>query len=226
VDIWEALLNINIEIIVDATFAPLAENVLGSAGGSFVSPDFSPNALPGFSYILSLADQVAGFDLCPLFVPPCDTDIVAEFSSSESDWYFGTDANPGPGQIDFVTVVLHELGHGLGFIGSFGVADLSTLEITHFGSGGGLQSDVVVFNPSSTASASGEVNFFDQDGTPLDSSGFLPGGNSFMLSPLGSATLSTTGAGSTVITGSATVASDTPISAVIRFDITGSGWLE
>ncbi len=98
-----------------------------------------------------------------------------------------------------------------------------TLFLTHFGSGGGLQSDVVGFNPNSTASATGEVNFFDQDGTPLDSSGFLPGGNSFMLSPLGSATLSTTGAGSTVITGSATVASDTPISAVIRFDITGVG---
>ncbi|MEE8162023.1 MAG: hypothetical protein V3T61_10345, partial [Acidobacteriota bacterium] len=98
-----------------------------------------------------------------------------------------------------------------------------TLFLTHFGSGGGLQSDVVVFNPSSTASANGEVNFFDQNGTPLDSSGFLPGGNSFILAPLGSATLSTTGAGSTVITGSATVASDTPISAVIRFDITGVG---
>ena len=98
----------------------------------------------------------------------------------------------------------------------------STLYLTHLGNGGGLQSDVVVFNPSSTASASGEVNFFADDGTPLDSSVFLPDGNSFTLSPLGSATLSTTGAGD-LFTGSATITSDTPIAAVIRFDIAGVG---
>ena len=46
------------------------------------------------------------------------------------------------------------------------------LQITHLGNGGGLQSDVVVFNPSSTTSATGEVNFFGDDGTPLDSSVF------------------------------------------------------
>ncbi len=97
------------------------------------------------------------------------------------------------------------------------------LFLAHFGSGGGLQSDVVVFNPSATATATGRVDFFDPDGVALDSSGFLPGGNSFILPPLGSATLSTTGAGEEVITGLATVTSDTPISAVIRFDITGIG---
>ena len=96
------------------------------------------------------------------------------------------------------------------------------LQITHLGNGGGLQSDVVVFNPSSTTSATGEVNFFGDDGTPLDSSVFLPAGNSFTLQPLGSATLSTNGAGN-LFTGSATVTSDTAISAVIRFDITGVG---
>src|SRR5262249_28191761 len=30
-------------------------------------------------------------------------------------WYYGLDANPPAGTTDFVTVVLHELGHGLGF---------------------------------------------------------------------------------------------------------------
>ncbi len=96
------------------------------------------------------------------------------------------------------------------------------LVITHLGNGGGLQSDVVIFDPSSTAIASGEVNFFNDDGTPLDSSVFLPGGNSFTLSPLGSATLSTTGVGD-LFTGSATISSNIPISAVIRFDIAGIG---
>ncbi len=113
-------------------------------------------------------------------------------------------------------------------IDDFSFTALQTVELTekqflaHFGSGGGLQSDVVVFNPSSTATAMGEVDFFDDDGAPLDSSVFLPGGNSFTLAPLGSATLSTTGAGD-LFTGSATVTSDSPIAAVIRFDINGVG---
>ncbi len=97
------------------------------------------------------------------------------------------------------------------------------LHVAHFGNSGGLQSDVVVFNPSATATATGRIDFFDPEGTSLDSSGFLPGGNSFTLDPLGSATLSTTGAGSTVITGSATVSSDTPVSAVLRFDLRAFG---
>src|SRR5262249_59824059 len=33
-----------------------------------------------------------------------------------SAWYYGLDANPPSGQIDLVAVVLHELGHGLGFL--------------------------------------------------------------------------------------------------------------
>ena len=40
------------------------------------------------------------------------------FNADRNDWYFGTDANPPFNKIDFVSVALHELGHGLGFIGS------------------------------------------------------------------------------------------------------------
>ena len=135
----------------------------------------------------------------------------------------GNPAPPGSGGNACEATDQRGISRPQGTACDIGAFELVELFVAHFGSGGGLQSDVVVFNPSSTASASGEVNFFDPDGAPLDSSGFLPGGNSFTLSPLGSATLSTTGAGSTVITGSATVTSDIPISAVIRFDITGVG---
>ena len=114
VDIWEALLDTNIQIIVDATFSPLPEGQLGTGGGSFTSS--VPNGLPGFAYILSLADQLADSNLFP-----GTSHIMANFSSSEPDWYFGTDANLASGQVDFVSVVLHELGHGLGFNGSFEV---------------------------------------------------------------------------------------------------------
>ena len=43
-------------------------------------------------------------------------DIVANFNSS-FEWYLGTDGNAGT-SYDLMTVVLHELAHGLGFIGS------------------------------------------------------------------------------------------------------------
>jgi hypothetical protein len=42
-----------------------------------------------------------------------DAEITARFNL-ESDWYFGTDGNHGVAS-DFVTVVLHEIGHGLNF---------------------------------------------------------------------------------------------------------------
>ena len=49
--------------------------------------------------------------------------IGAEFSNKigtapcqNFSWYFGTDHNPGPGQIDFLSTAVHEFMHGLGFL--------------------------------------------------------------------------------------------------------------
>ena len=48
-----------------------------------------------------------------------DPDVIATFNSTPvAPWYYGLDARPPAGQVDFVSVVLHELGHGLGFLGS------------------------------------------------------------------------------------------------------------
>src|SRR5690625_6083781 len=44
-----------------------------------------------------------------------DQDIRVNINCSFNDWYFGRDGNPPFGKIDFVTVVLHEIGHGIGF---------------------------------------------------------------------------------------------------------------
>ena len=43
-------------------------------------------------------------------------DIVANFNSNV-DWYYGTDMNCPDTLYDLVTVVMHEIGHGLGFTG-------------------------------------------------------------------------------------------------------------
>ena len=118
--LWGITLDSNVEIRVLAQFSPLGPNVLGSAGTTAIFSDF--DGVPGFPgaafagtwYHSALADKRAGVDLLPLFGgSPADPDIVANFSS-DFDFYLGLDNNHGT-RIDLVVVVLHELGHGLGF---------------------------------------------------------------------------------------------------------------
>ncbi|MGE4069177.1 MAG: hypothetical protein AB7H88_20560 [Vicinamibacterales bacterium] len=113
VDIWAGIITSSVPIRVSATMKPLATNVLGSAGANFYWRNFSGGVANSW-YPDALADKLAGSDR-----NPGDFDIVANFTTDPSiNWYFGTDGNPGSGQYDFVSVVLHEIGHGLGFSGS------------------------------------------------------------------------------------------------------------
>ncbi len=121
--IWAAHLSSTIPIRVSAYWqnfggCNLQEGtVLGNAGPELLVQLNIPGNPTAF-YPIALANALADQDIFP------DTgDIVANFNRSCDDeglnyWYFGTDANPPPGSIDFVSVVLHELGHGLGFLGS------------------------------------------------------------------------------------------------------------
>jgi hypothetical protein len=121
-DIWAATLDSPVTIIVRANFDPLGPGILGSAGPSFVFSDFPglgvgfyPGAeFPATWYGGALADKRAGVDLAALEGAPNLRDISARFSSN-FDFYLGLDNNHGA-QNDLVTVVLHELGHGLNFL--------------------------------------------------------------------------------------------------------------
>lgn len=46
-----------------------------------------------------------------------NAEVIVNINST-SNWYIGTSGAPGSGQVDLLSVVLHEIGHGLGFIGS------------------------------------------------------------------------------------------------------------
>jgi len=113
-DLWGQTLDSPVEIVVLATFEPLGANVLGSAGATGAFRDFSgvglaPGAeFTGTFYGAALADKRAGENLGD-FSP----DIRARFSS-DFNFYLGVDNNHGALN-DLVTVVLHELGHGLNF---------------------------------------------------------------------------------------------------------------
>lgn len=117
VSLWEQFLTSPVTIHVDASFVEMEEGVLGSAGPRLTA-NFTASALSDTWYPTSLADAITGQNL-----HSGSSDIVASFNSSFENWYFGTDGRTPRGRYDFVTVVLHELGHGLGFTGSFDVED-------------------------------------------------------------------------------------------------------
>jgi hypothetical protein len=128
-NIWGGVILSPVEIRIDANFDSLScsnvSAVLGQAGPTTVHRDFAGAPLPNTWYAQALANKFAGVDLAPT-----RSDINAVFNSAIGTtcpfpipWYYGLDSSPTAGQLDFVSVVLHELAHGLGFV-SF--VDLAT----------------------------------------------------------------------------------------------------
>ncbi len=114
--IWSGLVTSSVPIEVNAEFTSLDPGVLGGAGPMTFFSDFPGAPISETYYPVALANKISGTDL-----DEGEADIDSVFNSDYSNWYYGLDGNPGPGQIDFATVVLHELGHGLGFIGAMDV---------------------------------------------------------------------------------------------------------
>lgn len=138
--LWGMLLNSPVNIVVEASFDPLScsasTGVLGSAGPLWVFHDFPGAPLPGVFYPAALADALSGQNLAS------KSDITAQFNSTVngtpgclggSYLYYGLDHkltghNDGRSYVaDLLGVVLHELGHGLGFVS---VVDQNGMGIT------------------------------------------------------------------------------------------------
>lgn len=121
VDIWAAELTSAVPVVVNAQWTNLGGGgILGSAGPStFLRQSSNPCAgvILNRWYPISLLNKLCGSDLAV-----GTADIDASFNSSFTSWYFGTDGNPPSNQIDFVSVVLHELGHGFGSVDLFDVS--------------------------------------------------------------------------------------------------------
>ncbi len=128
VDIWADHLTSSVPIRVEATFGDLGgcaqglPCVLGSAGPRLVRDWGGTAPRAGTWYPFALADALAGRDLFPPDDDGASADIQAVFNSGFDRFYFQT-GTPPTNLFDFTTIVLHELGHGLGFIGSGDVDD-------------------------------------------------------------------------------------------------------
>jgi hypothetical protein len=116
VDVWARLISSPVPIKVRAEFKSLSPGVLGSAAAPYIWRDFS-GAVASTWYGDPLADALRGTDHSPAAF-----DINASFNSDLSTWYFGTDGATPAGRYDFMSVVLHELGHGLGLSGAASVS--------------------------------------------------------------------------------------------------------
>lgn len=119
-NIWGSILPSAVEIQVNAQFNPqtcsATSGVLGSAGPVSVWRDFAGAPIAAHWYHVALANKLFGDTLNSTAY-----EINATFNSSlgtptclPAGWYLGVDGNEG-GAIELLPVVLHELGHGLGF---------------------------------------------------------------------------------------------------------------
>jgi hypothetical protein len=114
VDIWKTQVRSSVPITINATWTSLGTDVLGQAGPVDFRRDFVGASRPGTYYPDALANSMARRDL-----DPAQPEIQARFNSTFGSWYLGTDGRPDSNSYDFESVVLHELGHGLGFVGTF-----------------------------------------------------------------------------------------------------------
>jgi hypothetical protein len=126
VNIWSTQVTSTVPITVSAQFVPLGAGVLGQAGPNFIWRNFpgAPVAATWFPDALANKRRGAQLDGSP--------DIVAQFSSNFPNWHFGTGPAPA-GKYDFTSVVLHEIGHGLGFLGAGRLVSPTTASVRFLG---------------------------------------------------------------------------------------------
>lgn len=110
-DLWARKIRTSVPITVAASYQPLDPGLLGRAGPSKGWKNFAGAPRRNTLYVDALANKHLGRQI------DASPDIVAQFSSSFPNWHFGSRAAPA-GEYDFTTVVMHEIGHGLGFLGA------------------------------------------------------------------------------------------------------------
>ena len=114
VSIWERIIESPVPIHIEARWLNKEENVLGSCAPSDYEMNFEDAPWENVYYPIAAAEKILGRELTGAGRP----DMNAEFNKNIK-WHFKTDGQTPDSLYDFVSVVLHEIGHGLGFTGFF-----------------------------------------------------------------------------------------------------------
>ncbi|NNE94871.1 MAG: DUF4214 domain-containing protein [Acidimicrobiales bacterium] len=112
---------------ISVLWTDLGQRLLGQAGTEGEYRD--SNQFPTDRwYPAALANQLANFDVNGADSP----EVMIELNSELGDeWYIGTEGSPAFGQIDLFSVVLHEIAHGLGFLGSATATRTGQVRLDH-----------------------------------------------------------------------------------------------
>ncbi len=141
IGIWETLISSSVPIKIDAYWSSLGPGVLGGALYTSAYANFTGAQKLNVFYPVAMAEKITGQNL-----NGNNPDIFVQFSNS-ANWHYNTGTPPPSGQFDLATVVLHEIGHGLGFAGTFTVNG-SSGEVGLQASGVPIIYDVPVENAS------------------------------------------------------------------------------
>ena len=140
VSIWEQIIESDVPIYVEARWRTMDINILGSAGPSDYYANFEYAPRKNRFYPISVVEKITKSEI----TGPSSPDISATFNK-DIKWYFGTDGNTPELLYDFVSVVLHEIGHGLGFTGFFFVTG-NTGGYGNYDAGDAAAFDIMVIN--------------------------------------------------------------------------------
>ena len=121
-NIWGSTLTSAVPIVINAQFSALTctatSAVLGSAGATSIFRDFTNAPKPATWYSYALANKISGAYLGTANAAQINANFNANLGQptclANTYFYLGLDNNHGS-NVDFVTVLLHEMGHGIGF---------------------------------------------------------------------------------------------------------------